>query len=92
MCRVVAVRAGRGDLDLRFRLWFRRFAPHVGGLEDYGEALAGRRRYAFGRAFIFDRLMSVGALGAEVVHIDDGAGGRQTLASGVGGWLATVCA
>lgn len=44
----------------------------MAGLENYRKALAGRRRDAFGRAFVFDRLMTVRTLGTEVVHGDDG--------------------
>lgn len=83
MCWVVAVCAGRGNFDLGLGLGFRGFASNVTGLEDHGEALAGRRGDAFGRALIFDRLMSVGTLGTKVIHADDGVDDRLCRASDV---------
>lgn len=71
MCRIVAVCARCGDFDLRLWLRFRGFTSNVTGLENYGEALAGRRRDTFGRAFIFDGLMSVRTLVSEVIHSVD---------------------
>jgi hypothetical protein len=62
VCWVVAVCAGSGNFDLGLGLGLRGFASNVAGLEDHGEALAGRRRDAFGRALIFDRLMSIRTL------------------------------
>lgn len=90
MCWVIAVGAGRGNFDLGLGLGLRGFASNVAGLEDHGEALAGRRRDAFGRALIFDRLMSIGTLGTKVIHADDGVDDRRCRASGVEGWTTAI--
>jgi hypothetical protein len=45
--RIVAVRAGRGNVDFGSR---RLGAPRLSRLDDHGEALAGGRGDAFGRA------------------------------------------
>lgn len=64
---VVTVCARGGDVDLACS---RRLGPSsLGRLNDEGEALTGRRRYAFGRAmFIVERLVGTGSLGAKHVH------------------------
>lgn len=88
MCWIVAVRAGRGDFDLRLGLRLCGFTPHMGGFEDYGKALTSRRGYALGRAFILDRLMGVRALRTEVIHRNDGVDDKVVFVSGVEGWMA----
>lgn len=90
MRRVVTVGAGRSNFNLGLWLRVRGFTSNVAGLEDHRETLAGRRRDAFGRAFIFDWLMSTGTLGTKVIHADDGVDDRQCRASGVKGWTVAM--
>lgn len=67
---VVTICAGSRNLDFRLGFGLGGLAPYVCGLEHCGEALARRRRDAFRRAFIVDRLMGVRTPGTEVIHGD----------------------
>jgi hypothetical protein len=85
MLRIVAVCAGRGNIDLGSR----RFgASRLVRLDDHGEALAGRCRDAFGRAVAVVELlmMAAGPLGAKHVHVGDEHDGRwRNVAPGCAG-------